>query len=401
MPGGSFTERSPGTDLADAGAPPAPRILGTVRVAIVTESFLPRVNGVTNSVCRVLEHLAGRGHQAMVVAPGPGPDAYAGFRVRLMPSVALPMYPSFTVGLPTPRVEEALRAYRPDVVHLASPVVLGASGVTAARRLGIPTVAVFQTDLAGFARRHGFRGTDTAIWSWLRRLHAQADRTLAPSTATLRELRARGVPRTEHWGRGVDLDLFHPRHRSAALRRKLAPGGEVLVGYVGRLSADKRVHLLSCLAGLPGIRLVVVGDGPAEARLRRRLPGAAFLGFRTGAPLSEALASLDVFVHTGANETFCQAVQEALAAGVPVVAPAAGGPLDLVMPAANGLLYPPESPGGLRAAVAALAEDAGLRTRMGVHARRSVRGRSWDRVCDRLLGHYADVAAAAAGTPAA
>ena len=326
-----------------------------MRVAIVTESFLPRINGVTNSVCRVLEYLARRGHEALVVAPAPGPDSYAGFPVRLMPSVALPMYPSFALGLPTPKVEETLRDFAPDVVHLASPVVLGASGVSAARRLGIPSVAIFQTDLAGFARRHGFRGTDTAIWSWLRRLHGQADRTLAPSTDTLGQLVARGVPRTARWARGVDLDRFHPRHRSGALRAELAPEGEVLVGYVGRLSPDKRVHLLASLAGLPGIRLVVVGEGPAEPRLRRKLPGAAFLGFRTGEALSEALASLDVFVHTGANETFCQAIQEALAAGVPVVAPAAGGPLDLVTDGDNGWLFPPGRPRLLRSAAESLA----------------------------------------------
>jgi len=372
-----------------------------VRIAFVTESFLPRINGVTNSVCRVLDHLAAGGHEALVVAPGPGPDAYAGFPVRLMPSVALPMYPSFALGLPTPRVEEVLRAFRPDVVHLASPVVLGAPGVAAARRLGVPSVAIFQTDLAGFARRHGFRGTDTAIWSWLRRLHSQADLTLAPSTDTLSQLRSRGIPRTERWARGVDLERFHPRHRSEELRRELAPNGEVLVGYVGRLSADKRVHLLTRLAGLPGVRLVVVGDGPAEPRLRRQLRSAAFLGFRTGDALSQALASLDVFVHTGANETFCQAIQEALAAGVPVVAPAAGGPLDLIEDGRNGLLYPPQSAAELRAAVAYLVGSPERREEMGAWARASVRGRTWASVCDQLLGHYAAVLGRTAGRTAA
>ncbi len=361
-----------------------------MRIAIVTESFLPHVNGVTNSVCRVLEHLSLRGHEVLVLAPGPGPGT-PDARLRLTPGLPLPFYRSFVVGLPSRQVAATLRAFRPDVVHLASPLLLGASGVAAARRLDVPAVAVFQTDLAGFARRYGLRGTDALVWAWLRRVHERADRTLVPSRPTLDALRRRGFPRLALWPRGVDDQRFHPRHRSVALRARLAPDGEVLAGYVGRLAAEKRPWLLSHLTGLPGVRLVVAGDGPAKRRLERLLPEAVFTGFLTGTALSELVASLDVFVHTGADETFGQAVQEGLAAGLPVVAPASGGPLDLVRPGHNGLLYPPEDPAAMRAAVATLAADAPLRTRMGAHGRLSVHGRDWDRVCDALLGHYAEV----------
>jgi len=357
----------------------------------VTESFLPRINGVTGSVCRVLDHLAASGHEALVIAPAPGPDSYAGFPVRLVPGAALPFYREFTVGLPTRRVEEALRDFAPDVVHIASPMVLGASGAAAARRLGIPSVAVFQTDIAGFARRYGLRGTDRIIWSWIRRIHEQADRTLVPSLPTMRELERWGVPRLALWGRGVDQERFHPRHRSAAVRAELAPDGEVLVGYVGRVCPEKRTRLLTELTGIPGTRLVVVGDGPEEPKLRKLMPDAAFTGFQTGLALSELVASLDIFVHTGENETFCQAVQEALSAGVPVVAPAAGGPLDLVRDGENGLLYPPADGPGFRAAVETLVADAEGRVVMGTRARSSVRGRTWPAICGQLLGHYADV----------
>jgi phosphatidylinositol alpha 1,6-mannosyltransferase len=362
-----------------------------VRVVIVTESFLPQVNGVTNSVCRVLDHLAARGHEALVVAPAPGPDEYGGFPIRHVPSLALPFYRSFVVGLPSRRVEAELRDFVPDVVHLASPMMLGACGATAAARAGVPAVAIFQTDVAGFARRYGFRGTDPIIWSWLRRIHSLAALTLAPSTPTQRDLREHGIPRVARWGRGVDTTTFHPARRSAALRAELAPSGEVLVGYVGRLAAEKRVHLLAGLAGIPGARLVVVGDGPEAKRLREAMPGAAFLGLRTGRELGEIVASLDVFVHTGADETFCQAVQEGLAAGVPVVAPAAGGPLDLVRPGYNGLLYPADDVARLRSSVARLVSDAAARARMGGCAHRSVRDRTWSVICDELIGHYHSV----------
>jgi phosphatidylinositol alpha 1,6-mannosyltransferase len=361
--------------------------LTAVRIAIVTESFLPHVNGVTNSVCRVLEYLARHGHEVLVIAPGPGPDDHDD-RLRLTPGVPLPFYRSFVVGLPTRQVTAALRDFRPDVVHLASPLMLGTSGIAAARRLDVPTVAVFQTDLAGFARRYGLRGADSIVWAWLRHIHERTDRTLVPSRPTLNELRRRGFPRLALWARGVDDQRFHPRHRSEELRARLAPGGEVLVGYVGRLAPEKRPWMLSELSDLPGVRLVVVGDGPAKRRLERLLPEAVFTGFRTGAELSELVASMDVFVHTGADETFGQAVQEGLAAGLPVVAPASGGPLDLVRPGHNGLLYPPDDPAAMRAAVTTLAADAPLRIRMGGHARLSVHGRDWTGICDQLIGHY-------------
>ncbi|HEY0807912.1 MAG TPA: glycosyltransferase family 1 protein [Pseudonocardiaceae bacterium] len=364
-----------------------------MRIAVVTESFLPTINGVTNSVCRILEHFALRGHQALVITPGDGPAEYAGHRVVAVPGVALPGYRSFVLGLPTARLREILADFAPDVVHLASPVSLGAAGGAAARKLGIPSVAVFQTDVAGFARRYGFRGADRAIWAWLRHVHRQADRTLVPSTATLEQLRTRGIERLAMWRRGVDTTRFDPGHRSDEVRKELVDPGETLVGYVGRLAGDKRVRLLAHLADLPGVRLVVVGDGPAAEKLRELMPQAAFPGFLNGPELSTMYASLDVFVHTGADETFCQAIQEAMASGVPVVAPAAGGPLDLVQPGRTGLLYDPDSVTELRTAVGHLAGQPELRLAYGRRARAAVVGRTWQRVGDELLRHYSEVLA--------
>lgn len=365
-----------------------------LRVAVVTESFLPQVNGLANSVCRVLEHLDRRGHDAQLIAPSggladPGPSSYAGYRVLRAPSAPLPLYPEFRVAMPWTRLASVLREYRPDVVHLADPTVLGAQAARVAARLGIPSVAVYQTDLAGFAARYGLSSAERAAWRWRVKVHALAARTLAPSRSAEEALRAQGVPRVHRWVRGVDGVRFHPQHRSEDLRARIAPKGEVIVGYVGRLAAEKRVHQLEALADLPGVRLVVVGDGPTRAALQRRLPDAEFLGFLSGTELSTAYASLDVFVHTGADETFCQSAQEAKASGLPVIAPAAGGLLDLVEPGRNGLLYRPEDVRGLRAAVATLVDDDAMRLRMGASARRSVEGRTWASVGDELIEHYA------------
>ena len=214
--------------------------------------------------------------------------------------------------------------------------------------------------------------------SWLtRRIHGHADRTLAPSTASLRQLEALDVPRLALWPRGVDLEAFHPRFRDDDLRRSIAPDGRLLVGYVGRLAPEKELELLTYLSSDPRYALVVVGGGPEESTLRRLLPDASFLGVLTGDDLSRAYASLDVFVHTGRHETYCQSAQEALASGVPVVAPRAGGPIDVVADGTAGFLYEPGDGDDLGGYVDRLARDPLFRRRMGLAARASVEGRSW------------------------
>ena len=371
-----------------------------MRVAIVTESFLPSVNGVAGTVRHVVDRLVATGHRVIVVAPGPGPTSYGDVQVVRVRSMALPGYRAFPLGLPDPQVHHALEAFRPDVVHLASPILLGALGLRVARRLDVPTVAVFQTDVAGFARQYGVRA-DRAIDRWVANLHRRADRTLVPSTASRRQLSALGVGDLHLWRRGVALDLFGSEHRDEQLRAAWTGGEQrTVVGYVGRLAPEKRVRRLVELADLPGTHLVVVGDGPERAWLQQRLPHATFTGMLGGQELARAFASLDVFVHTGEDETFCQTVQEAQASGVAVVAPASGGPLDLVDHGRTGLLYDVRDPHALRRATGHLVADPEGRMRLGGLAERAVAGRTWAQVVDDLVGHYRAVLAARAGAPA-
>jgi phosphatidylinositol alpha 1,6-mannosyltransferase len=380
-----------------------------MRIAIITESFPPDVNGVAHSVVRVAEHLVDRGHRPLVIAPEPasGMPRVAGalpYPVVRVPSLPMPGYPTFRLGLPSRRITEALVGHGTDLVHLAGPFFLGARGSAVAQHLGLPTVAVYQTDVPSYATAYRMRELgEAAAWRWLRRIHNGADRTLAPSTASATALHAHGVARVWLWRRGVDTGRFDPKHRSAAVRRALAPNGEVLVGYVGRLALEKRVDLLAGVSKLSGVRLVIVGDGPAAPALRQALPGAVFLGVRQGPQLARLYASLDVFVHSGPYETFGQTLQEAAASGVPVVAPAAGGPVDLVVDGETGLLVPPHSADALADAVARLAASAPLRRSMSAAGRELVRDRSWAAVGDELIGHYEAVLGTPqpAATPAA
>ncbi|MEU5396366.1 glycosyltransferase family 4 protein [Streptomyces tibetensis] len=367
-----------------------------MRVVIVTESFPPDVNGVAHCALQTARHLVDRGHAPVVVAPAPAPgnepDAFAPCPVVHVPSLPLPGYPQVRVALPSRRLAATLVEHRADVVHLASPFVLGVRGMAAAARLGIPAVAVYQTDLAGYARTYMGAG-EAAAWRRIRAVHGAADLTLAPSSAALHDLETHGVPRLRLWPRGVDTERFRPDRRDETLRRALAPNGELIVGYVGRLAPEKQVELLAGVCGLEGVRVVIVGDGPSRPGLEQALPGAVFLGRRTGDDLARIFASFDVFAHTGPFETFCQTVQEAMASGLPVVAPAAGGPLDLVAHGHTGLLVPPHDATAVRDAVRSLAADAGLRAGYGAAGRATVEGRTWAAVGDRLIEHYTQVLA--------
>ncbi|NYE34902.1 phosphatidylinositol alpha 1,6-mannosyltransferase [Nocardioides cavernae] len=372
----------------------SPAAGGRLRVLVVTESFLPQVNGVTNSVRRVLEHLAAEGHEAELVAPT-GPDTYAGFAVTHARGTNLPFYADFRIGLETRRrLRATMQRFRPDVVHIASPATLGYQAARAARGLAIPTVAIYQTDLVGFADRYAVPGGARAMEALTRRIHLGVDRTLAPSSASIAQLEGLGVHAVARWPRGVDQVLFEPGRRDEGLHAELAPHGEALVGYVGRLAPEKELELLAHVDRLPGVRVVVVGGGPEEARLRALLPGAAFLGVLHGDDLARTYATLDVFVHTGRHETYCQSAQEALASGVPVVAPRAGGPIDVVDDGVAGHLYEPGDAAGLVAHVERLVAQPVLRRRMAVAARQSVRERTWQSVNDLLVRHYRDVSEA-------
>ena len=375
-----------------------------MKVALVAESFLPHSNGVTNSLLRVIEHLTEHGHEAMVLAPesklSEGPARYGIASITRVPSLGWPGYRDVRVNLSrVAKVATILEEYGPDVVHLASPFTLGWTAVRAAQELDLPTVAIYQTEIPSYAEKYKVGWSEPLLWNRVRNIHDLSTMTLAPSTYAISQLENLGVERVHLWPRGVDAARFHPTKRDDALRKSWAPRGEVIVGYVGRLAPEKKVEDLGKLSEIPGISVVIVGEGPSQTKLEASLPEAHFMGFLEGEALAAATASFDLFVHCGELETFCQTIQDALASGVPVVAPRRGGPIDLVDEGVTGHLYEPGNLSEMVGHVQRLVGDAAARTEFSAAARASVEERTWSNVCDALLDFYTEAIAANTARP--
>lgn len=364
-----------------------------MRIALATEVFLPKIDGITNRLRNTVERLRALGHEVLVLAPEGCVAEHAGARVVRVPGLPFPPYPGLRISAPDPRIAFELARFRPDVVHAVGPVCLGLWASLAARGLGLPLVASYHTDLPRYLPGYGLGWVRPAAWPLLRRVHALAHVNLAPSRFTRGELLAHGVEPVDLWRGGVDTELFRPERRSLEMRLRLSdgpPDGPVLL-YAGRLSPEKNLGLFArILDAVPDARVAFVGDGPSRLDLERAFAGrrAAFLGFLRGEELAAAFASADVFVMPSRTETLGFVVLEAMASGCPVVAARAGGVPDLVEHGETGLLYDPDREEEAVLAVKELLAHAGRRRDLARLARKQALASSWAAETDRLVRQY-------------
>jgi glycosyltransferase involved in cell wall biosynthesis len=362
------------------------------RVAIFTETFVPRGDGIVNTLKWSLRGLVEAGWQPLVVAPQGNTETLPGVRVVGAPSVVFPLYPEVRLGYPTADVWRSLDLFGPHVVHLAGPVTNGFGGLKYAQSRRLPVVSSYHTSLPEYARLYGLGWIVEWAWSSLRNVHNSTAVTLCPSRQTIADLAARGFERLALWSRGVDARLFSPRPRSSAMRARLgAEHGQALVMYVGRLAREKKLdRLAAALRRVDGVRGAIVGDGPDRARLEQvfgDLP-VTFTGTLRGEELSAAYASADIFAFPSDTDTFGNVVLEAMACGVPVVACSVGGQLDLVQDGANGLLFEADDVEQFAARICQYRDDPLLRAAHAAEALRSARERTWPRQVDVLISHY-------------
>ena len=363
-----------------------------MRVLISAESFLPRTNGVANSVVQVSRELRKREIPAMIIAPDTfAGDNFEGTPVHRVRSFEIPGVHDVDIAFAsTNSIEKAIWDFQPTVTHLASPMVLGRQVLQVTDKLDIPSIAVFQTHLSGFADHYRLASVSFIADNIIRKIHKQATLTLAPSMASQEYLSTLEVRDVRIWGRGVDLGLFSPEMRSEYFRTEHALDLP-LVGFVGRLAPEKNVRILADLARSNEVQVVVIGDGPDRQELMDLMPSAHFTGKLHGADLAQAIASLDVLVASGELETFCQVIQEGMASGVPVVAPETGGPRDLITHGETGMFYRPGDKHGMRQQVERILTDEPLRTNVIANGLRQVSQRSWSTLTDELVQHYRSV----------
>lgn len=378
-----------------------------MRVAIITENFLPKLDGVTRTVSRLLEHLHMQGHQALLLGPECGMEEYAGAEVIGTAGLPLPFYPELKFNFFRPLFMRRLAEFRPDIVHVVDPVILGATGLAAARFLNIPIVSSYHTNLAAYCGHFGFPLLTQPMWLYNRFVHNQCALTFCPSASTAVMLGKQGFEHVRIWSRGVDNTLFQPARRSAALRASWLRGqgmteDKVILLYVGRISWEKNLRLLlQAYRHMDHTRchLVIVGQGPAFAEVEqelRQIP-VTFTGYLSGEALATAYASADIFAFPSYTETFGQVVLEAMASGLPVVGVASEGVCDLVQHQRTGLLLSAEhlsedeQISGYRAYLEQLSFNPEQRLLMSALAFSEALPHTWHEAMEHLVQGYKDV----------
>lgn len=363
-----------------------------MRIAIATEVFLPKIDGITNRLRHTVEELVAMGHEVLVLAPETAVAEHAGARVVHVPGVPFPPYPGLRISAPDPRIAWELARFGPDVVHVVGPACLGIWVSLAARSLRIPLVASYHTDLPRYLPGYGLGFVEPVIWPLLRSVHGLAQLNLCPSRFTRRELLDHGIEPVDLWRGGVDTERFAPAKRSLAMRMRLSgdrPDGPIVL-YAGRLSPEKGLGLFErVLAEIPEARVAFVGDGPARAELERTLGGdrTAFLGFLQGDDLAAAFASADAFLMPSRTETLGFVVLEAMASGCAVVAARAGGIPDMIDDE-TGVLFDPDASDQAIVALRDLLAHEGKRRFLATAARKRAEESTWRSETKRLLQSY-------------
>jgi glycosyltransferase involved in cell wall biosynthesis len=367
----------------------------TLRIAIMTESFLPKVDGIVTMLTKTVECLREAGDEVMIFAPSGGPDELCGAEVVGMPSVPFPLYPELRVALPRRSMRRKLEEFEPDVLHAFEPALLGIGGIYYSHELKIPLVISYHTNLPAYLRYYHLGAIETITWRLMRLRHGRADLNLCTSTAMIDDLREHGVGRLALWDRAVDAGLFQPGAANAETRAYLTQGEpeKPLLLYVGRLSAEKDVaKLKEIFPAVPGMRLAIVGDGPLRRELERHFKGTAtfFSGYLKGDALAAAYASADLFVLPSQTETLGLVLLEAMAAGCPVVACRAGGVPDAVEDGVTGFLFEPNDRESFVATVKEAHSCNGQLKEVRENARRDAEEHSWRRATGRLRRQYCE-----------
>ncbi|CAE20125.1 SqdX [Prochlorococcus marinus subsp. pastoris str. CCMP1986] len=371
-----------------------------MKIAFFTETFLPKVDGIVTRLTKTIEFLTKNGDEVIVFCPEGCPDSYKGATIVGVAAMPLPLYPELKLGLPGPAVSDKLEEFKPDLVHVVNPAVLGLGGIWLAKTNNIPLIASYHTHLPKYLEHYGMGMLEPLLWELLKAAHNQALLNLCTSTAMVNELEDKGIQRTALWQRGVDTENFRPELRSEKMREKLFgkyQNTDSLLIYVGRLSAEKQIERIKpVLDNIPGACLALVGDGPYRGQLEKIFENTNtnFIGYLSGEELASAYASGDIFLFPSSTETLGLVLLEAMAAGCPVIGANKGGIPDIINNGINGCLYnPDEKDNGERSLIEAtkkILADKNKKEAMRKEARKEAEQWDWNQATLQLQKYYAE-----------
>ncbi len=369
-----------------------------MKIAFFTETFLPKVDGIVTRLTKTIEYLIKNGDEVIVFCPEGCPENHKGAKIVGVAAMPLPLYPELKLGLPGPSVSDALEEFKPDLIHVVNPAVLGLGGIWLAKTNNIPLIASYHTHLPKYLEYYGMGMLEPLLWELLKAAHNQALLNLCTSTAMVEELENKGIRRTALWQRGVDTDSFKPEFRKETMRKKLLgkyqDTGSLLI-YVGRLSAEKQIERIKpVLEKIPDATLALVGDGPYRSQLEKIFENTKtnFVGYLAGEELASAYASGDIFLFPSSTETLGLVLLEAMAAGCPVIGANKGGIPDIINDGINGCLYDPDQEdqgeSSLIEAIEKILKNNKKKEEMRVAARKEAERWNWNQATLQLRTYY-------------
>jgi len=372
-----------------------PVLKKSLRVAFVTETYPPEVNGVANTAAQFVEGLRARNHEIQLVRPRQNRSDRAGeargLEEVLMRGLPIPRYPTLKMGLPAKQALTAMWArHRPDIVHIVTEGPLGWSALQAAHKLKIPVSSDFRTNFHAYSRHYGIGWLQKPIAAYLRKFHNRTLLTLVPTESMRHDLAALGFRNLRVVARGVDTQLFHPSRRSETLRAAWgATPDDLVVLHVGRIAPEKNLEpVLAAFERIrlvqPRAKLVFVGDGPARADLQSRCPQAIFAGMRVGENLAVHYASGDLFLFPSLTETFGNVTIEAMASGLAIVAYDYAAAAEYLDHGRNGLLVGYADSAEFVRSAAALSQCPSRIKTFGNEARQRAEQLAWGRVVEQF-----------------
>jgi glycosyltransferase involved in cell wall biosynthesis len=367
-----------------------------MRIALFTETFLPKIDGIVTRLSHTVEHLQRLGNRVLIFAPEGGLKEYKGAQIYGVDGLPLPWYPELKMAFPRPSIGEKLEQFQPDIIHVVNPAILGLGGLYYGKKLDIPILASYHTHLPKYLQHYGLAMLEPLLWELLKGAHNQAELNLCTSSAMVEELSNHGIERVDLWQRGVDTELYTPDLASLEMRNRLSQNNpeSPLLLYVGRLGAEKEIECIKpILDAIPNARLALVGDGPHRQNLEQYFAGTPtyFVGYLRGKELASAYASADVFIFPSRTETLGLVLLEAMAAGTPVVAARSGGIPDIVTDGVNGYLFDPRDEGGAIEATQRLFAHPEEREILRQNARTEALRWGWGAATQQLVRYYQSI----------